>query len=591
MPVEIRAFADLQRIIADAGASKLLICDFYADWCGPCRMIAPLFEQLSQQFPDAVFCKINVDNCRDVMTFYRVRAMPTFVFLKNNVEVERMEGANPQRLQQIISTHYTADNPNAATELERNFLRLFESASNKMQIYKDEVNQTLALSLIPNERLRADSMIDEKVNLFHLLKNLTEWFKVEFFSWTDTPKCECGEVTSRNTYKEGTPTAEESSYGADRVEVYTCKCGKDVRFPRYNDPTKLLETRNGRCGEWANCFTLCAAAMGFDVRYIYDVTDHVWCEVWVPELDRWVHVDPCENLIDSPLVYELGWKKSLSYVAAFGFDHAYDVTWRYISDARKTKKRRTAVRETVLQNFLTKLSNRMSKDATQQRKDELSQRRLRELIELLHIAPRTDSKNYGGRISGDERWKKERGEGGSCTTSPKRKQIVIRPNDQEMSKKKFTLSYNVVKDAYLRGETASKGFHSMVFKSKDIQLKKEFDWKKAYLCRKEGKDEGEICWTVDLTGLKAKRAFLKVDGMATFEGGKLTMTVCADDVCMRVPASGELIFDDPPSTMLQIKAHLSGGRGENAFQHTQLFRASLVEATETSQMQIEIDFE
>ena len=56
------------------------------------------------------------------------------------------------------------------------------------------------------------------------------------------------------------------------------------------------------------------------------------------------------------------------------------------------------------------------------------------------------------------------------------------------------------------------------FQSKDVQLKKEFDWKKAYLCRKEGKDEAEICWTVDLTGLKAKRAFLKVDGMATFEG-------------------------------------------------------------------------
>ena len=62
-------------------------------------------------------------------------------------------------------------------------------------------------------------------------------------------------------------------------------CNGYTRFVRYNDPGKLLQTRTGRCGEWANCFTLCCRAMGYDARYVYDVTDHVWTEVYSETLE------------------------------------------------------------------------------------------------------------------------------------------------------------------------------------------------------------------------------------------------------------------------------------------------------------------
>lgn len=86
-----------------------------------------------------------------------------------------------------------------------------------------------------------------------------------------------------------------------RAFITTCFC----RFPRYNDPGKLLETRKGRCGEWANCFTLCCRAAGLTARYVVDWTDHVWTEYYSHSHDRWIHLDSCEAAYDQPLLYEV----------------------------------------------------------------------------------------------------------------------------------------------------------------------------------------------------------------------------------------------------------------------------------------------
>ena len=115
------------------------------------------------------------------------------------------------------------------------------------------------------------------------LTSLLKWFKQDFFSWMNTPDCpNCKVATVQDlTAPSPAPTNEELSWLANRVEGYVCpKCGRRVRFPRYNHPGKLLLTRTGRCGEWANVFTLCARSLGFDTRMVLDSADHVWTEVF-----------------------------------------------------------------------------------------------------------------------------------------------------------------------------------------------------------------------------------------------------------------------------------------------------------------------
>jgi len=95
---------DYDTQLKEAG-SKLVVVDFYATWCGPCKMIAPKLDEMASQFTDVIFLKVDVDDCEEVASQYGISCMPTFMFIKKTEKVAEFSGANADKLRELVVTH------------------------------------------------------------------------------------------------------------------------------------------------------------------------------------------------------------------------------------------------------------------------------------------------------------------------------------------------------------------------------------------------------------------------------------------------------------------------------------------------------
>ena len=74
-------------------SDKTVLLDFYADWCGPCRMVSPLVDEIAEEYPQYLVCKVNVDNAPDLTQAFGIVSIPTLVVLKNGAIANQAVGA------------------------------------------------------------------------------------------------------------------------------------------------------------------------------------------------------------------------------------------------------------------------------------------------------------------------------------------------------------------------------------------------------------------------------------------------------------------------------------------------------------------
>jgi len=100
--------------------NPVVLIDFWATWCGPCRMFAPVFDKVSGNHEDVVFAKVNTDEQRDLAAEHQIMSIPTLMVFKEKILVFRQSGALPeQALEELVKQVKALDMEQVRAEMAK----------------------------------------------------------------------------------------------------------------------------------------------------------------------------------------------------------------------------------------------------------------------------------------------------------------------------------------------------------------------------------------------------------------------------------------------------------------------------------------
>ena len=83
--------------------NDIVIIDFWAEWCGPCKQYAPIFEKLSNEYPDIVFAKVNTEEQRELAGYFQIQSIPTTIIFREKIGIFQQPGLLPEEaLKEIL---------------------------------------------------------------------------------------------------------------------------------------------------------------------------------------------------------------------------------------------------------------------------------------------------------------------------------------------------------------------------------------------------------------------------------------------------------------------------------------------------------
>lgn len=102
---ELRSFSELEDLMMQIPDTQLVVLDCYASWCGPCKKMGPIFENIASHHPSVIFRKADVEKIPDIATEFNVTSMPTIIFLKDIRVIDKVSGPKESEIEDLIQKY------------------------------------------------------------------------------------------------------------------------------------------------------------------------------------------------------------------------------------------------------------------------------------------------------------------------------------------------------------------------------------------------------------------------------------------------------------------------------------------------------